>query len=401
MSVSHPARVVPQPPIRMMEMEKLVSLCKRRGFLFQSSEIYGGLNGFWDYGPLGVELKRNVKEAWWRDMVTAHDDLAVADGRSGDLRNDRPGLHDHHASAGLEVLGPLRPVSRLDGRLPRDEAPVTATTRSAAAGSRPRDSGSSSPRWPRMTKRPTSTQAALKFFKLRSKDADQLAWDGPIVSLDNGRQISTRSLGPDAKEPGTLTEPREFNLMFKTIVGALGGEEDAAFLRPETAQGIFVNFKNVLDSTRREAPVRHRPDRQELSQRDHAAEFHLPLARIRADGNRVLLPSRQRPASGTSTGATADSSGTSNLGLAGERLRLRDHDPDELTPLFDRHGRHRIRLSVPAARASSANWKALPIAATSISAATWRESSTRKSCPLSGRAGRARQAAFIAAAART
>src|SRR5262245_60025384 len=60
-----------------MEMDKLVALCKRRGFLFQSSEIYGGLNGFWDYGPLGVELKRNVKEAWWRDMVTGHDETLV------------------------------------------------------------------------------------------------------------------------------------------------------------------------------------------------------------------------------------------------------------------------------------------------------------------------------------
>ena len=59
-----------------MDMDKLVSLCKRRGFLFQSSEIYGGLNGFWDYGPLGVELKRNVKESWWRDMITSHDELA-------------------------------------------------------------------------------------------------------------------------------------------------------------------------------------------------------------------------------------------------------------------------------------------------------------------------------------
>ena len=63
-----------------MDMDKLVSLCKRRGFLFQSSEIYGGLNGFWDYGPMGVELKRNVKEAWWHDMVTAHDDLATLPG---------------------------------------------------------------------------------------------------------------------------------------------------------------------------------------------------------------------------------------------------------------------------------------------------------------------------------
>src|SRR5918999_1267892 len=63
-----------------MDMDKLVALCRRRGFLFQSSEIYGGLNGFWDYGPLGVELKRNIKEAWWRDMVTGHDDLAPPPG---------------------------------------------------------------------------------------------------------------------------------------------------------------------------------------------------------------------------------------------------------------------------------------------------------------------------------
>jgi glycyl-tRNA synthetase len=63
-----------------MEMDKLVSLCKRRGFLFQSSEIYGGLNGFWDYGPLGVELKRNIKEAWWRDRVSGHDDLSAPPG---------------------------------------------------------------------------------------------------------------------------------------------------------------------------------------------------------------------------------------------------------------------------------------------------------------------------------
>ena len=67
-------------PAAPIEMDKLVSLCKRRGFLFQSSEIYGGLNGFWDYGPLGVELKRNIKEAWWRDMVTGHDDIATPAG---------------------------------------------------------------------------------------------------------------------------------------------------------------------------------------------------------------------------------------------------------------------------------------------------------------------------------
>ena len=71
-----------------MEMEQLVALCKRRGFLFQSSEIYGGLNGFWDYGPLGVELKRNIREAWWRDMVTGHNELESRPAPVG-IRNDR------------------------------------------------------------------------------------------------------------------------------------------------------------------------------------------------------------------------------------------------------------------------------------------------------------------------
>ncbi len=138
-------------------------------------------------------------------------------------------------------------------------------------------------------------------------------------------------LGPDAKELGTLTEPREFNLMFKTYVGALSGEEGAAFLRPETAQGIFVNFKNVRRQHPRARAVRHRPDGQELSQRDHAAQLHLPLARVRADGDRVLLPSQVVARVVQVSGATAAIAWYLKLGLAGERLRLRDHEADELS----------------------------------------------------------------------
>src|SRR5690348_14992553 len=74
-----PQKAAPSPPTSS-KMEKIVALCKRRGFIFQSSEIYGGINGFWDYGPLGVELKRNVKEAWWKDMVTSHDELRTLPG---------------------------------------------------------------------------------------------------------------------------------------------------------------------------------------------------------------------------------------------------------------------------------------------------------------------------------
>src|SRR5262249_7447941 len=96
---------------------------------------------------------------------------------------------------------------------------------------------------------------ALKFFNLRAKDAGELKHDGGVKAL-SALDVADykKTLGPDAKTLGTLTEPREFNLMFKTFVGALAGEEGAAFLRPETAQGIFVNFKNVLDSTRVRVP---------------------------------------------------------------------------------------------------------------------------------------------------
>ena len=156
-------------------------------------------------------------------------------------------------------------------------------------------------------------------------------------------------LGPDAKELGTLTEPREFNLMFKTIVGALGSEEDAAFLRPETAQGIFVNFKNVLDSTRVKVPFGiaqiGKSFRNEITPRNftfRSREFEQMEIEFFCHPERVA-------ASGTSTGATAAMQWYTDLGLAGERLRLREHDAGRAEPLLVRHGRHRVRVPVPAA----------------------------------------------------
>ena len=239
-----------------MDMDKLVSLCKRRGFLFQSSEIYGGLNGFWDYGPLGVELKRNVKEAWWRDMVT------------GPRRPRRrpPGAPTTYEMIGLDCTIIMHPqVWKCSGhydlfrdfmvdcreskkRYRHDQVRGRWVEDQRAAGLRHR-------RWPSRTKtKRTFEQQALKFFNLRRKERGRARrGTATIVSLPTVED-SRKVLGPDAKELGTLTEPREFNLMFKTIVGALGGEEDAAFLRPETAQGIFVNFKNVCDSTRVRVP---------------------------------------------------------------------------------------------------------------------------------------------------
>ena len=234
-------------------MQDLVSLCKRRGFLFQSSEIYGGINGFWDYGPLGVELKRNVKEAWWRDMVTSHDELDAP-----------PGGPSPYGMTGLDCTIIMHPqVWKCSGHydLFHDQMVDCRESKKRYRYDQVRGrwvEGKGNKIFVATIVETDDEQSdvqtrAIKFFGMRNKDADQLQWDGDFVDLPSVGDHS-QVLGPDAKSLGTLTEPREFNLMFKTIVGALGGEEDAAFLRPETAQGIFVNFKNVLDSSRLRVP---------------------------------------------------------------------------------------------------------------------------------------------------
>jgi glycyl-tRNA synthetase len=239
----------------MVSMDKIVSLCKRRGFLFQSSEIYGGLQGFWDYGPLGVELKRNVKEAWWRDMVTGHNELIQPAGA--------PSTYD---MVGLDSTIVMHPqIWKCSGHYDLFHDYMVDCRQSKKRYRFDQVRG----RWVLCGEEKIFVTAsgeteeeveeiqrrALKFFKLRPKDADRLSYDGPVARLDTLADADrTKVLGPDANELGTLTEPREFNLMFKTTIGALGGAEDVAFLRPETAQGIFVNFKNVLDSSRVRIP---------------------------------------------------------------------------------------------------------------------------------------------------
>ncbi len=183
-------------------MDKLVSLCKRRGYLFPSSEIYGGLNGFWDYGPLGVELKRNIKDAWWRDMVSGHDDIGVV-----------PGAPEAYEMVGLDCTIVMHPqVWRVSGHYDLFHDMMIDCR----------------------------TEGCKGRFR-----ADHIgAMPCPLKP----------SKHPGEHDKCALTEPREFNLMFETYLGALRDEDSKAFLRPETAQGIFVNFKNVVDSTRVRIP---------------------------------------------------------------------------------------------------------------------------------------------------
>jgi glycyl-tRNA synthetase len=241
-----------------MDMEKLVALCRRRGFIFQSSEIYGGINGFWDYGPLGVELKKNIKDVWWQDMV----------------RNPPPGPDGQEISmvgvdcaiimnpkvweASGHVGGFADPMVDCKESKKRYRADQLLVIHPAQADF---DQGSDSA-WNRLFAFTNGDEesyrlARKKAEKFGKKIGKKLPDPLPIIPLTKAVEKLEQLgyiVGPDVDDPGTLTEPRQFNLMFKTYVGALEDPANIAYLRPETAQGIFVNFRNVLDSTRLKLP---------------------------------------------------------------------------------------------------------------------------------------------------
>ena len=157
-------------------MDKLVALCKRRGFIFQSNEIYGGLQGSYDFGPLGVELKNNLKESWWKSMVYERDDIEGIDS---------------------SIL---------------------------------------------------TSPIVLKYSGHEDTFTD------PLVDCKSCGERFRADQVPDYCKKEDLTEPRHFNLMFKTNVGPIEDGDSFAYLRPETAQSIFTNFKNVIDSTPHSLP---------------------------------------------------------------------------------------------------------------------------------------------------
>jgi glycyl-tRNA synthetase len=163
----------------VVDMDTIVSLCKRRGFIFQSSEIYGGVGGSWDYGPYGVELKRNIKNIWWRDVVQRRDDMVGLD--AGILMHTRVWEASGHVESFTDPM--------------------------------------------------VDCMSCKKRFR-----ADQ---------VENG-------VCPECG--GQLTEPRLFNLMLKTYLGPVEDNASLTYLRPETAQGMFVNFANVLDVSRKKLP---------------------------------------------------------------------------------------------------------------------------------------------------
>ncbi|MCB9832014.1 MAG: glycine--tRNA ligase [Planctomycetes bacterium] len=243
-------------------MEKLVSLCKRRGFIFPSSEIYGGLKSCWDYGPLGVELKRNVKEAWWSRMVRRRRDVV-----------------------GLDASILMHPkVWETSGHVSGFNDPLIDCKKCKA--------------------------------RFRADTLDQ--------------QVCPEK---PSKRPGEcggeLTEPRQFNLMFKTNMGPVESSESVVYLRPETAQGIFVNFKNVVDTSRVRPPFGIAQQGKSFRNEIVTENFIFRSREFEQMEMEFFVPPAEAP-EWYRYWRDARYKWFTDLGVTPAKLRLREHDKDEL-----------------------------------------------------------------------
>jgi glycyl-tRNA synthetase len=220
-------------------MEQIVALAKRRGFIYQASEIYGGIRGFWDYGPLGILLKNNIRDWWWQQMVLCPP--IGPDGHPVEMVGLDSSIIQHPKTwvASGHVAGfndPMVDDKETKSRYRADHVKVLV----------PKDGQGYS--YAFVDDREAAEKKIKRDAKRNPADYDE------VVLTTLPLEAYVKIVGPDTKSAGTLTEPRAFNLMLDTYPGPIRDEENKAYLRPETAQGIFLNFKNVVDTTRVKVP---------------------------------------------------------------------------------------------------------------------------------------------------
>jgi len=371
MSESSVSKNVSPSPSTVKSMDEIVALCRRRGFIFQSSEIYGGINGFWDYGPLGTELKRNLKNAWWQDIV--QNELIGPDGKAVDIvgldttiiMNPKVWEASGHVGGFNDPMVDDKETKqrfRADHLIglffidDRSESNITDGLISLA------ESGSS-----RYLGEPVACivanspiDAAMQFMqtpkgvhfetslRLIGKSYDQPTSSShnsvtlPIIFKDGSRrntlfvrldkylaESAIHVPSPVTGNRGTLTPPRQFNLMFQTHTGAIQSEESKTYLRPETAQGIFCNFWNVVDTSRVKMPFgiaqQGKAFRNEVTPRNftfRSREFE-----------QMEIEFFIHPDTANEWYAFWRDyryAWWQSIGLKGENLQLREHDKDEL-----------------------------------------------------------------------
>jgi glycyl-tRNA synthetase len=300
-------------------MDKIMALCKRRGFVYQASEIYGGINGFWDYGPLGAQLKKNLRDAWWQDMVM--NPCGGKRGPNGEpvrivpldttiIQHPKVWVASGHA-AGFN--DPQIDCRETKARYRADHVLVYGPKSGDRAGK------------PWFAYMPDSPSEAKQ--KKKAEKAFGEVESFPLTKLTKDDYPSV--LGPDAEKVGSLTEPRAFNLMFKTYIGATATEDDMAYLRPETAQGMFVQFKNVVDTTRVKVPFgiasTGKSFRNEVTPRNftfRSREFE--------QMEMEFFCHESEARAWYQFWRDARMEWWKSLGLEGENLQLREHETDEL-----------------------------------------------------------------------
>jgi glycyl-tRNA synthetase len=329
-------------------MDDIVALCRRRGFIFQSSEIYGGINGFWDYGPLGVELKRNLKDAWWRDIVRC-----PAKGPNGKIiemvgvdctiiMNPKVWVASGHVGGFSDPMSTCRHCKKLfrSDHLSEmlEDAPWLSSLEKAFHDNGDKFDPPMLTNWVRkhgikqapglaIVRDVTNLDLVKGFEFFANKENDDF--------VSNVRRLATPigHAGPPVMPcpncGGELTDPRQFNLMFHTYVGAVFDEDNKAYLRPETAQGIFANFKNILDTSRVKVPFGiaqvGKAFRNEVTPRNftfRSREFE-----------QMEIEFFIHPDSAKEWYAywrDARYNWWQSVGLAGDNLQLREHDKDEL-----------------------------------------------------------------------
>jgi len=328
-------------------MEKIVSLCKRRGFVYPASEIYGGINGFWDYGPLGVLLKNNIRNAWWRAMVECPPigpdghPIEMVGLDSSIIQHPRTWEASGHVGGFADPMSTCRQCKKLfRSDHVADMLREAEWVKSLAEGLGLDESGAGAVdigrlrQWADRKAKKVAPGLALVRAFVPTLAAIEAALAGtPSPGLTPLLALVAAAPPPAAPCPacgGDLTEPRAFNLMFESHAGAIQDDANKVYLRPETAQGIFLNYKNVLDTSRVKVPFGvaqiGKSFRNEVTPRNfifRSREFeqmemewfcHPDEARTwyefwKHERMRWWL----------------------SLGVSSENLRFREHDPDELS----------------------------------------------------------------------
>ena len=227
-------------------MEKIVSLCKRRGFIFQSSEIYGGINGFWDFGPLGAELKRNVKELWWTSMTRLRDDVV------GLEATIIMAPQIWKASGHVDTFSdPMCDCLLTKKRFRSDQIEPQSGQVYHYSGAKDASTGKESIEpfsvlLPAGKPPESARNVAGQFYSSRGITQPTLSGERTEKAENTTRY--------NPENGALLTDPRPFNLMLQTYVGPIQSDENIAYLRPETAQAIFAQFKNVHETSRQKVP---------------------------------------------------------------------------------------------------------------------------------------------------